>query len=113
MNHVGKVLDVFKSDDNEMKSAENSVQVHIEMWDGNEVIVTVHASLNNEIKIKDIILVRYAQPEPIVIKILKGKRGKDLFEHFQKYFEEKKNASEKKQQVRYSGDDFSLGKMVR
>ncbi len=93
MYHVGKIVKVLKPS-SATHTADNSIQAHIEMWDENEIIVTVHPALNSEIKEKDIVLVRYTQPEPIVMKIFEPKEGKQMWEKFSELFERKKRSSQ-------------------
>lgn len=94
MYHIGKIIKVFKPFSDDSKSADNSVQAHLEMWDENEIIVLVHPALNAEVKEKEFALVRYTQPEPMVVKVFKQKEGKELWDKMQEYSERKKRATQ-------------------
>lgn len=89
MYHLGKVLKIFDANSKEVISVDNSSQAYLEMWDGNKVIVLIHASLKNQLNLADFVLIRYAQPEPIVWRILKQKEGKDLWESMTTYLNKK------------------------
>ncbi len=94
MYHIGKIIKVFRFPEDESKSADNSVQVLLEMWDENEIIVSVHPALNSEVKEKDFVFVKYTQPEAHVVKILSQKNGKVLWEKFSEILEKKKKVSQ-------------------
>ena len=90
MYHLGKVLKIFDSGSKEVISVDNSSQAYLEMWDGNKVVVLIHTALKNHLKPNDLVLIRYAQPEPIVWRILKQKEGKELWESMTTYLTKKK-----------------------
>lgn len=108
MYHVGRILKIFKASDAESRSADNSVQAHLEMWDENEIIVLVHPSLVHELKEKDLVLVRYTQPEPVVVRIFKPKEGKEAWDRMVEYSDRKKKASA--QSIAYR--DNPVGRMI-
>ena len=84
MYHLGKVVMVFDETD-KGASADNSVQVMLEMWDENYVTVVVHPSLQNQIKENSYVLVRYSQPEEIVVRVLTPKTGKAMWDKIKDY----------------------------
>ena len=95
MHHVGKVLKLFRGDGKGVIASDSSVQAYVEMWDENKLIISVHPALNSEIKENDFVLAKYAQPEPLIIKILRGKQGEALWNDFKKHFERKKRSAPK------------------
>ncbi|AJF60781.1 MAG: hypothetical protein J4224_01725 [Candidatus Diapherotrites archaeon] len=113
MYHLGKVIKLLKSSDKGIVSADNSVQARCEMWDENQVIVLVHPSLNEAVKENDFVLVRYAQPEPTIIKTLSQKQGKELWEELRSFFEKKRTASAEKMQFPFAPQNAGLEKMIR
>ncbi|MBI4044330.1 MAG: hypothetical protein HY392_01335 [Candidatus Diapherotrites archaeon] len=95
MYHVGRVLRIIGNSDDRAGNADNSIQVHLEMWDENQVIVLLHPALNSTIKEKDVVLVHYTQPEPVVVRVFKAKEGKELWEIFSDYFSQRKALANK------------------
>ncbi len=89
---------------------DTSFQAHLEMWDGNQVIVLVHASLCGHIKPNDFVLVRYTQPEPVVWKILKPKEGKDLWDSMAEFASKK--SQNQSPQINIMRPDQGFGKMI-
>ncbi|MDP6670263.1 MAG: hypothetical protein QGI60_00410 [archaeon] len=98
--HLGKILKIIKPD-KDVISSDSSVQVIVEMWDENQMVLGVEAGIARQIKVHDVVLVDYnplpgvAQPIPKqqIVKIVRGKQGKDCWELFKKYHAEKKNKS--------------------
>ncbi|MDO8633802.1 MAG: hypothetical protein Q7K34_00755 [archaeon] len=95
MYHIGRVLKIIGNSDDRSGNADNSIQAHLEMWDENQVIILVHPALNAVIKEKDVVLVHYTQPEPVVVRVFKPKDGKELWEIFSDYFNQRKTAASK------------------
>ena len=103
MYHVGKVLNVIAAG-KEVVSADDSVQVVVEMWDKNILTFIVSPKLSKKIKKNDSVLVDYRPmsdrvpvPRHVVIKILKGKISDDVWKHYNKYFTDKQKKSVKTQ----------------
>ncbi len=108
MYHVGKVLRIFEAN---TASADSSMQVHLEMWDSNEIIVLVHAALSSKIRENDFVLVRYGQPEPTVWRILKPKEGKEIWDSLNDFLSRKKNSNQTPIQG-FGRIDPGMGRMV-
>lgn len=111
MYHLGKILRIFGVNPKEFVSADGSFQAQLEMWDGNQVIVLVHPGLQTLVKENDFVLVRYAQPEPTIWKILKPKQGKELWDNLTDYLSQKKLEAQNKAQYNLRADS-GLGKMI-
>jgi hypothetical protein len=91
MYHPGIVLEVFKTKDKNVQSADNSTQATLEMWDDNLITVLVESQLSKTIKKSDIVLVDYRPmqntpvPRLTVTKILRGTAGKDIWKRYREY----------------------------
>ncbi len=101
---MGKVLKVIKQD-KDVVSADASVQAIMEMWDGNQLILGTDPGLAGQVKANDVVLIDYNPvpgvsppvPKMVAVKILRGKAGKDSWELFKKYKEEKSKLAEPKE----------------
>ena len=116
MYHVGKVVMIFDETDKGSASADNSVQVLLEMWDENYVTVVVHPTIQGNIKEGSIVLVRYAQPEEIILRVLSAKSGKAMWDKMKDYISGRKKAAaeqNKPQQFNPYIDMPPLNKMIR
>ena len=115
MYHVGKIVMLFDDADKGGASADNSVHALLEMWDENYVTVVVHPSLQDKIKEGSFVLVRYAQPEEIIMRVLSAKSGKATWDKMKDYISGRKKAAEqnKPQQFNPYIDMPPLNKMIR
>jgi len=114
MYHLGKVVMVFDETD-KGASADNSVQVMLEMWDENYVTVAAHPSLQSQVKENSFVLVRYAQPEELIVRVLSAKTGKAMWDKMKGYLSGRRKNTEqsKPQQFNPYADMPSLNKMIR
>ena len=91
MYHVGKVLEVFSSDDKNVVSFDNAVQALLDMWDENMITVAIDSHLGKSIKKDDVVLVDYTNtqtgPRMIVVKVLRGETGKRTWKQYKDHFE--------------------------
>ena len=101
MFHVGKVIKVFGSDEKTAIGHDKSVQLLIEMWDENLLIVGCEGALNDKLRETDIVLVDYTPlngnapvPRQVVVKILKGELGKKTWERFAQYNQKRKTEAD-------------------
>jgi hypothetical protein len=99
MYHPGKVIEVFRPSDKDVKASDSSVQATLRMWDENILTLTVAPKIIAALKRGDIVLVDY-RPDPnhkaptpshIVSKIIQGKKAdaawnayRDMYERQQK-----------------------------
>jgi len=115
MYHVGKVVMIFDESDKGSASADNSVQVLLEMWDENYITVVVHPALQDRVKEGSFVLVRYAQPEELIMRILSAKTGKAMWDKMKDYMLGRKKLTEqaKPQQFNPYVDLPPLNKMIR
>lgn len=92
MYHIGHVLKVIKKD-KETISSDNLVQAMVEMWDEIRFILKVEDSIAEHIKIGDYAIVDYnpiitngpSPPKQVIVKLLRGKAGKEIWDEFRKY----------------------------
>ncbi|MBI2597679.1 MAG: hypothetical protein HYW50_00615 [Candidatus Diapherotrites archaeon] len=108
---MGKVMRIFSGNPKDSSAVDNSVQAQLEMWDTNQIIVMVHPSLAGSLKEDDFVLVRYAQPEPIVWRILRQKEGKEVWEELTNFFDRKKTSNQKAAPI-IVRHDADIGKMI-
>ena len=91
MYHVGKVIEVFSSDDKNVVSFDNTVQALLDMWDENMITVAIDPHLGKSIKKDDIVLVDYTNtqtgPRMIIVKVLKGELAKRTWKQYKDQFE--------------------------
>jgi hypothetical protein len=97
MYHPGKVLEIFNSKDKSISSADESTQATLDMWDENIITFSVAPKIAGKIKKGDIALVDYrpvsdsiAIPKHIIIKILSGNKGKEIWSIYKDYLKKKK-----------------------
>ena len=100
MFHIGKVLKIFGSDEKTAIGHDKSVQILLEMWDENLLIVGCEDGLGEKVKETDVVLVDYTPlnvntpvPRQVIIKILRGELGKKTWDRFANYNQKRKNDS--------------------
>ena len=94
--HLGKVVMAIKPG-KDVVAGSNSVQAVVEMWDRNQLLLNVDNSIAAELKTNDVVLVDYNPmpgisppvPRQEIVKVLRGKLGKDCWDLFKKYYDEK------------------------
>jgi len=87
MYHPGKVIEVLRASDKDVKTADPSTQACIRMWDDNILTLLVAPKLATLIKTGQTILVDYrpspehrqAVPNHIIVKIIEGKKAENLW----------------------------------
>ena len=100
MFHPGKVVFVFNGGKDEI-SGDNSAQATLLMWDENMITLEVHPKVRQWIKEGDIVLVDYRAeeklnmpvPKQTIIKVLKGKKAKALWDQYVEYHEKRKRTA--------------------
>ena len=114
MYHVGKVIMVIDETEKGAASSDNSIQALLEMWDENFVTVLVHPTLQKELKENSFVLVRYAQPEELIVRILSAKAGKSMWDKMKGYLVGRRNvAAEQSKPFNPYQDMPPLNKMIR
>lgn len=110
MYHPGKVSVVLKHEDKDVKSADDSTQATLEMWDENIITCIVEKKIAGKIKENDIALVDYgpvSDKVPIskhnVIKIVSGKKGSKLWSEYKDYYSKKRMEATRQQTKSYMG----------
>ncbi|MBI2670803.1 hypothetical protein HYX18_02405 [Candidatus Woesearchaeota archaeon] len=105
MYHPGKVLEILSSNDKDIKSSDETTQAIVEMWDENQFTFLVDSKLSKKIKKNNIVLVDYSPiseklplPKHLVVKILNGKLGQEIWNNYKKYNEKNKRALAKSMQ---------------
>ena len=87
MYHPGKVIEVLRASDKDVKTADPSTQACVRMWDDNILTLLVAPKLASLIKPNQIILVDYrpspehrqAVPNHTIVKIIEGKKAETLW----------------------------------
>ena len=96
MYHIGKVLEVYSSDDKSIVSFDNTVQTMLDMWDENLITVGVDPHLSKSLKKDDIVLVDYTNtqtgPRMLVVKVLKGEIAKRSWKQYKEQFEKMRSS---------------------
>lgn len=94
--HLGKINKMIIPG-KDVISSDSSVHAIVEMWDNNQMVLRVEDAIAEQAKESDVVVVDYnpisnsgqAVPKQTIVKILKGKKGKECWESFKKYHEEK------------------------
>ncbi len=91
MYHIGRVVEIFSSDDKSVVSFDNSVQAMLDMWDENLITVGVDSHLSKSLKKDDVVLVDYTNtqtgPRMVVVKVLRGELAKRSWKQYRDQFE--------------------------
>ena len=83
MYHPGKVIEVLRPADKDVRSADATVQAVCRMWDENIITLMVAPKLAAQVKTGQVVLVDY-RPDPahqppvpshIIVKIIEGKKA--------------------------------------
>jgi SepF-like predicted cell division protein (DUF552 family) len=100
MYHIGKVENVIGTK-KQIISADDVVQVVVRMWDENLLMLPIEKKLCEEVKEGDYVIADYSplkaespHRKMVVVKILRGKDGKSIFENFQREYQERKRKVE-------------------
>ncbi|MBU3904540.1 MAG: hypothetical protein KJ906_00100 [Nanoarchaeota archaeon] len=96
MYHPAKVIEIF-STGKDIKSADTSIQVTLEMWDDNILTFQINSKLGKIAKEGDIVIVDYGMKsikEPVpkhdIVKVLKGKKGEKMWKKYQDFLRKNK-----------------------
>lgn len=97
MYHPGKVIEVLKSSDKEIISADGATQAVLEMWDENILTLAVNPKIEPKIKEGQVVLVDYRPEEkreaPVprheVVKILLAKKATATWNAYREMFEKR------------------------
>ncbi len=100
MFHPGKVIYVFNCGKDEV-SANGEAQATVIMWDENMITLEVHPRIKGNVREGDIVLVDYRPieklnmpvPKQAIVKILRGKKAKDLWAEYAEYHEKRKRSA--------------------
>ena len=110
MFHIGKVMEIFTGDDKSIIAFDNSTQALLDMWDENIITFSVAPKLAGKIKKGDIALVDYRPvsdslgiPKHVIIKILSGNKGKELWSIYKDYLKKKKIEAGKELKIKPRG----------
>jgi hypothetical protein len=98
MYHPGKVLKIFSPKSDNIESSNDEVQVMVEMWDDNMIVLLLDPKLEDKIREGDVVLADYRPisdkgsptPRMIVTKILKGENGSITWDRYKEYYRKKK-----------------------
>ena len=104
LHHPGKVIAVLASTAKDIKSADDSTQATVEMWDDNLLTLKVEPQISKDIKPGDIVLVDYTPTavnqntvayRQIIVKILGKDTGTQLWDKYKQFQEKQKKTGQK------------------
>jgi hypothetical protein len=112
--HIGKVLKVIKPA-KDVLSADPCVQAIVEMWDQNQIVLSVEHAIASQLQESDIVIVDYSPiegfPQPVpkqtIVKVLRGRQGKSCWELFKKYFGERNKKMKQREVLEQPGIPYS------
>jgi hypothetical protein len=101
MYHPGKVIEVLRPSDKEVKSSDTTTQATVRMWDDNILTLLVAQKIASAIKNGQTVLVDYrplpnaraAVPSHIIVKILEGKKAETVWAAYRDMYDRQKRAS--------------------
>lgn len=102
IHHPGEVLEIFKPNDSDIKSADEDTLATVKMWDENILTLVVDSKISNNINIGDKVLVDYRPVQvptnttapilakQVIAKVIKGKRAENIWKEYRKFFEQQR-----------------------
>jgi len=109
MYHPGKIVKIFSGKSGDVKSADNTTQALVEMWDDNIFTFLVDSHIAGEVKEGHVVLVDYNPvsastpvPKHMITKILTGKTAELTWNRYKKYNERNRKSSAVHQIVQHS-----------
>ncbi|MFH1424851.1 MAG: hypothetical protein ABIG20_04215 [archaeon] len=98
--HPGKVLQIYSPEDKNVKSADETEQALVEMWDENLITVSVETALQGKVKEGNVVLVDYTPtvpnspvPRMTITKILKGKVAEKTWSEYKEFNKNRKSTA--------------------
>ena len=102
MYHPAKILFIHRGKDRNVKSADDSTQATVEMWDENVFTCKVEKKIADKLKDNDVVLVDYSpysEKVPIakqtITKILYKKKAKEIWDKYKEHYQKKKKSVQK------------------
>ncbi len=100
MFHPGKVIAVLAGGKDEF-SSDSTSQAVVMMWDENMITLEIHPKIKSKVKEGDVVIVDYRPseklnvpvPKQAIIKVLKGKTAKFVWDQYTEYHEKKKRSA--------------------
>ena len=102
IHHPAEVLEIFRPNDKDIRSADEDTLATVKMWDDNILTLVVEQKISTDINVGDKVLVDY-RPVSIptsanipmiakqtITKILKGKRAEIVWKEYKKFFEQQR-----------------------
>ena len=101
MYHPGKVIEVLRASDKDVKASDASTQATVRMWDDNILTLLVAPKLVSLLKTGQVALVDYRpnpesrQPVPnhTLVKILEGKKAENVWMAYRDMHDRQKRTS--------------------
>lgn len=94
--HPGIIVEIFSPRDRDIESSDSSTQALIETWDENVISYEVDPKIAEDVKVGDVVLIDYNptsqqpfRPKMIVVKILRGEKGKKTWDAYKEYFKKR------------------------
>lgn len=101
MYHPGKVIEVLRASDKDVKSADASAQATVRMWDDNILTLLVAPKITGLLKVGQVVLVDYrpnpdsrqAVPNHTIVKIVEGKKAENMWMAYRDMHDRQKRTS--------------------
>jgi len=101
MYHPGKIIEVLRASDKDVKAADASTQACARMWDDNILTLMVAPKISTLIKTGQIVLVDYRpstehrQPVPnhVIVKIIEGKKAETIWTSYRDMHDRQKRTA--------------------
>ena len=105
LHHPGKVVAVLAPTSKDIKSADDSTQATVEMWDDNLLTLKVENQISKDIRPGDVVLVDYTPTavnqntvayRQVIVKILGRDTGFQLWDKYKAFQEKQKKTGGQK-----------------
>ncbi|MBI4009815.1 MAG: hypothetical protein HY361_01285 [Candidatus Aenigmarchaeota archaeon] len=102
IHHPGEVLEIFKPNDSDTKSADEDTLATLRMWDENILTLVVDPKITNDVRVGDKVFVDYRPitvpssantpiiAKQVIAKVIKGKRAEAVWKEYKKFFEQQR-----------------------
>ncbi|MBU5537117.1 MAG: hypothetical protein QW818_00605 [Candidatus Aenigmatarchaeota archaeon] len=111
IHHPGEVIEVFRPEDKDVKSADNETLATVKMWDENVLTLVVDPKIARDIQVGDKVLVDYrpvslgsmVSPKQLVTKIIDKERAERIWKEYKEYYQRQRKIITQPQSQSYIG----------